>query len=58
VIICVKKYTACMELWADEDFEMITLEVKGKDTKFKSEITGIYRAPNEDMQVIERLTTN
>jgi len=34
---------------------MISVEVKCKDPKFTWEIVGIYRAPNEDMRVIERL---
>jgi len=42
------------ELWTD-DFETIAVEVKGRDPKFTWEIVGIYRAPNEDMQGIERL---
>jgi hypothetical protein len=39
----------------DEDFEMIAVEVKGMDPKITWEILGIYRAPNEDMRVLERL---
>jgi hypothetical protein len=38
----------------DEDFEMIAVEVKGRDPKFAWEIVGTYRAPSEDMRVIER----
>ena len=34
---------------------MIAVEVKGRDPKFTWVIVGIYRAPNEDMRVIERL---
>jgi hypothetical protein len=45
VFICVKNYTACAELWVDEDFEMIAVEVKGRDHTFAWEIVGIYRAP-------------
>ena len=44
-----------MELWVDDDFEMIAVEVKGMDAKYTCEIIGIYRAPNEDMLAIERL---
>jgi hypothetical protein len=55
VFIFVKNYIDCRELWTDEDFEMIAVEVKGRDPKFTSEIVRIYRAPNEDMRVIERL---
>jgi hypothetical protein len=36
-----------------EDFEMIAVEVKGRDPKFSWEVVGIYRAPNEAMRVIE-----
>jgi len=55
VFICVKNYIDCRELWSDEDSEMIAVEVKGRDPKSIWEIVGIYRAPNEDMRVIERL---
>lgn len=41
----------------DKDFEKIAMAVKCKDVKFKWEIVGIYRAPNENLQVIENLTT-
>jgi hypothetical protein len=34
VFICVKNLIACTELWVDEDFEMITVEVKGIDPKY------------------------
>jgi len=40
VFICVKNYIDCRELWADEDFEMIAIEVKGTDPKFTWEIQG------------------
>jgi hypothetical protein len=39
----------------DEDFEMIAVEVKGRNPKFTWEIVGIYRAPNENLRVMERL---
>jgi len=55
VFICVKNYNNCRELWADEDFEMTAVEVKGRDPKFTWEIVGIYRAPNADMRFMERL---
>jgi len=51
VFICVKNYIDCRKLWTDDDFEMIAVEVKGRDPKFTWEIVGIYRAPNEDMRV-------
>jgi hypothetical protein len=34
---------------------MISVEVKGMDTKYTWEIIGIFRAANEDMLAIERL---
>ena len=55
MFICVKNYIDCRELWTDEDFEMVAVEVKGREPKFTSEIVGIYVAPNEDMRDIERL---
>jgi len=53
--ICVKNYIDCRVLWTDEGFEMTAVEVKGGNPKFAWEVVGVYRAPNEDMQVIERL---
>jgi hypothetical protein len=39
LFICVKKkYIACVGLWTDEDFEMVAVEVKGKNAKFTCEI--------------------
>jgi len=55
VLICVKNIIASTELWVDDDFEMIAVEVKEMDLKYTWEVTGIYRAPNEDMLAIERL---
>jgi hypothetical protein len=55
VFIFFKNYIHCKELWADEDFEIIAIEVKDRDPKFIWEIVGIYRAPNDDMGVMERL---
>ena len=34
---------------------MIAVEVKGRDPKFTWEIVSIYKPPNEDMRVVERL---
>jgi hypothetical protein len=51
--ICIKNYIDCRELWTNEDFEKIAVEMKGRDPKFTGEIVGIYRAPNEDMRIIE-----
>ena len=43
-----------MELWVDDDFEIVAVEKKGMDPKYCSEIIGIYRAPNDDMLAIKR----
>jgi hypothetical protein len=40
----------------DEDFEVIRVEVTGRDPKFTWEILGIYRARKEGMRVTEILT--
>jgi hypothetical protein len=55
--ICVKIIIATTDLWVDDDFGMITVEVKGMDPKYTWEIMGIYRAPNEDMLAMEILAT-
>jgi hypothetical protein len=55
VFICVKNITASTELWVDEDFEMIAVELKGMDRKYAWGIIVFYRSPNEDMLAIERL---
>ena len=34
---------------------MLAVEVKGRNTKFTWEITGMYIAPNEDMRAVDRL---
>jgi hypothetical protein len=52
VFICVKNYINCRELWSDKDFEMIAVEVRGRNRNFTWEAVGIYRAPNEDMRAI------
>jgi len=57
VFICVKNYTDCRVLWTDEVFEMVEVEVKGRNPKFAWEVVGVYRAPNEDMRVIKRLAS-
>ena len=57
VFICVKNNIDYSELWVDDDFEIIAEEVKGIDRKYTWEIGEIYRAPNEDMRVIEKLAT-
>jgi hypothetical protein len=39
----------------DDKFEILAVEIKGSDPKYTWEIVGIYRAPNEDIGVIEKL---
>ena len=56
VFICVKNNIACSELWVDDEFEILAVEVKGSDPKCTWEIVGIYRTPNEDIRVIEKVT--
>jgi len=50
----VLKITSIAGNYGLKDFEMIAVEVKCRDPKFTWKIVGIYRAPNEDMRVIER----
>jgi hypothetical protein len=55
VLICVKNYIDCRELRADEGFEMIAIQVKGRDPNFTWEILGIYRTPDDDMRIMKKL---
>ena len=55
MFICIKNNIACSELCVDDEFQMIAVEVKGSDPKCTWEIVGIYRAPNKDINVIEKL---
>jgi hypothetical protein len=55
VFICVKNHIDCRELWVDDEFEMLAIEVKSRNQKSTWEIIGMYRAPNEDMRTLERL---
>jgi hypothetical protein len=55
VFICVKNCIALSVLWVDEEVEMIAIEVKGSDPKYSWEIIRVYRAPNEDMFLLETL---
>jgi hypothetical protein len=57
VFICVRYSIACTELWVDEDYEIIAVEVKGLVPKHTWEIIAICRAPNGDMSAIERLAS-
>ena len=54
VFICVKNYIGCRVLWTVEVFEMIAVEVKGRNPKFTWEVVGVYRASNKDVRAIER----
>ena len=54
VFICVKNYIDCRVLRTDEVFEMITVEVKGRNQKFAWKVVGVYRAPHEDMRAMRR----
>jgi hypothetical protein len=44
--VCVKNCITCADLWVDEVYEMIAVEVKGKNPKNTCEILGNYTAPN------------
>jgi hypothetical protein len=44
-----------LEVWVDDDFEIIAVEVKGSDPRDTWEIVGVYRTPSEDIWVFERL---
>jgi hypothetical protein len=55
VFICVKNNIAWSEVWADDEFEIITVEVTGSDPKCTWEIVGLYRSPNQDVRFIEKL---
>jgi len=39
----------CRKLWADENYEIIAVEVKGRNPKYTWEVVGIYKAPNGDI---------
>jgi hypothetical protein len=52
VFICVRNNITCSELWVDNDFEMLAVEIKGSDPKYAWEVVDIY---NEDIRVIEKL---
>ena len=55
MFICVKNNITCSELWVDDEFEILAVKVRGRDPKYAWEVVGIYRAPNEDIRVIEKL---
>jgi hypothetical protein len=44
-----------LELWDDDEFEITAVEVKASDPKCMWEIVDFYRAPNEDIRVIDML---
>jgi hypothetical protein len=41
VFIYIKNNIACLELWVDEDFEIMAVEVRGTDVEHNWEIVGI-----------------
>jgi len=53
VFICVKNYIDFRVLCTDVVFEMIAVEVKGRNPKFSLEVVAVYRAPNEDKRITE-----
>ena len=55
VFICVKNHIVCSELWTDDEYEMLAVEIKSSKQTLTWEIIGKYRAPNEDCRVLERL---
>jgi hypothetical protein len=50
-LICVKNFIACMELWAEEDAEVVAVKVKGMNSKHLWEVVGVYGAPDKDVLV-------
>ena len=42
VFICFKDYIDSTDLWTDEDFEMVAVKVKGRNTRFALELVGVY----------------
>jgi hypothetical protein len=38
-----------------KNFQMVAVEIKGRNPKFTWEVVGVYRAPNDDMRVVEKL---
>ena len=53
VFICVKNHTSCKELWTDEDFEITAVEINSRNHKYTRKIVGLYRAPNDDVRILE-----
>ena len=55
MFICVKNYITFAELQVDEVYELIAAEVNGRDPKNTWEAVGIYRSPNNDVRLLEKL---
>ena len=55
VFTCVKNHIVCSELRTDDEFETLAVEIKSSNQTLTWEIIGIYRAPNKDCRVLERL---
>ena len=49
VFVCFKNNIVSSELWSDDEFDIIAVEVKRSDRKCTWELVGIYRSPNEDL---------
>ena len=56
VFICVKSNIEIKNTWADDDFEIVAVEIISRSHRHNWEILGVYRAPNDDSKVLERLT--
>jgi hypothetical protein len=39
----------CSQLWVNNDFKMLSFEIKYSDPKHAWKIVGIFKAPNEDI---------
>ena len=48
-----KNHISCKELWTDEDFEIIAVEVNSRNHNYTWKILGLYRARNDDMRILE-----
>ena len=55
VFICIKNHVSCKELWLDEDFEILAVEINNRNHKYTWDTVGLYTAPNDDMRVLQRL---
>jgi hypothetical protein len=42
VVICVRKNITCSELWVEDKFGILAVEIKAIDLKYAREIVGIF----------------